>query len=488
MIEDRRKHPRYSVLTRCVLNWSGGRRELLCTEVGPASAFLHTRPDGFEVGGAASLEMRAGGLGSPMTKLTCRIARVVPGGGPGPSGLAVVWQTAACDLGLDALVRFLTTVLRLPQVSAAEVTLGGHAEFDIAGYHAGVGRVTVGSGRGGEPDVVGLAARAHSSGRHSALNATVAGLAATTSTGPRPTVPNPLQDDIRSQRSSVSGTHPAVGPTSRTGVSGTYPSVAPTSRSSGNIPSITAARPTPTPSELPEWRRPSSQGPAPRLDQPVLTTGRVSQQAIKMVLAVASEALDGPPPQLSQPTPGLQPPAVPVQGIEPLRRSSQSRMRMEEIPVAAVRPATGSHVQLVLPPVDKGRPPVGERTPGLGWKPPTFSPKSSSDPFGFAEMTATPPAAPPVATLPSAEEGTQQSWPVYALGAGERRSPTDAVGWPKVRRRKVPHLRSRCRPPHRDHRSGVTTGRSWCASITPWPMSVVSGSFAAAPCRSDRKP
>ncbi|MBI5610845.1 MAG: hypothetical protein HY902_18345 [Deltaproteobacteria bacterium] len=411
MIEDRRKHPRHTVLIRCVLHWSGGRREVVCTEVGPANAFLHTRPDGFEVGAEATLEMRAGGLGSPLVKLNCTVARLVPVGGPWPSGVAILWKSAACDLGLDALVRFLTTVLRLHEVTGAEVTLGGHAEFDIARFlsHA------ADSQAGGAADPR-TASRSVSSSRVAAAGGTTLSAAAVGASGQRMAMPPSMQDDTRTPHASPSGQHAAV---------------AAASRPSGAHPSLLPPRPGTGPLEPSPWSRPSGERPALHTDPPLAGTQRISQQALKMVQAVASEAMGAPPPPASQTTSVA---TAPTPSIEPLRRSSQSRMRIEEISVAAPRPATGSHVSLVLPPVEKTRPSVGERTPALGWKPPTFSPSKSSsnmDPFGFGDLSSPPPAAPPTATRPNPAEGTQQSWPVYALAPGERRSGTDAVGTPR---------------------------------------------------------
>lgn len=411
MIEDRRKHPRYTVLIRCVLHWSGGRRDVVCTEVGPASAFLHTRPEGFEVGTEAILEMRAGGLGSPLVKLTCTVARLVPVGGAWPSGVAVVWKSAACDLGLDALVRFLTTVLRLHHITGAEVTLGGHADFDIARFL----RNAAAAQEAGTEDLR-ASPRSMSSSRLAAASGTTLSMAAVGASGQRMTVPSSLQDDTRTPHAGASGQHPALGAATRP---------------SGAHPSLLPPRPGTGPLEPSPWSRPTGERPAVHADPPLTGPHRISQQAIKMVQAVASEAMGAPPPPASQTTAVA---TAPTPGIEPLRRSSQSRMRIEEISVAAARPATGSHVSLVLPPVEKTRPQVGERTPALGWKPPTFSPSKSSsnmDPFGFGDLSAPPPAAPPTATRPNPAEGTQQSWPVYALAPGERRSATDAGGTPR---------------------------------------------------------
>ncbi len=401
MIEDRRRHPRYTVLIRCVLHWSGGRREVVCTEVGPASAFLHTRCDGLDLGAEATLEMHAGGLGSPLVKLTCRVVRLVPAGGQWPSGIAVVWKTASCEVGLDALVRFLTTVLRLHRVRGAEVTLGGHAEFDIERF--------LSNAAGSEADAPVSVARSMSGNRVTGGANTVS-TAAVGISGSRTAISPSLQDDTRTPYANAS--HFGHGAATRP---------------SGSHPSLLSMQPGPGPMEQTNWSRRTGERPAISVDAPVMGPRQVSQQAIKMVQAVASEAMGAPPPV------GKTPPVAtaPTPNVEPLRRSSQSRMRIEEISESAVRPATGSHVALVLPPVDRTRPPVSERTPGLGWKPPAFSPSKSSskiDPFGFGDLSSPPPAAPPTATWPNPAEGTQQSWPVYALAPGERRTAMDEIG------------------------------------------------------------
>ena len=139
MIEDRRKYPRYPMLIRCTLVTPRDRRDAVCTQIGPAGAFLTGRLEQLLAGEIVRVEMRSGGLGTPIITLLGLIVRVQMAAAGNAGGLAVRWRAAACELGPEPLAHFLVHVLRLPTVPEIDLSTDRHVQFDLeaslAGHH-----------------------------------------------------------------------------------------------------------------------------------------------------------------------------------------------------------------------------------------------------------------------------------------------------------------------------------------------------------------
>ena len=137
MTQDRRRYPRYPVLIHCALVFGHERREMFCTQVGPAAGFVGGRVDGLPVGMVVSVDMRPGGLGAAAILLQGEIVRIALGAGGLPTGCAIRWKTVSCELGVGPLLEFVAQVLRVPYVGQTDVATGRQAEFDLEAFVSG---------------------------------------------------------------------------------------------------------------------------------------------------------------------------------------------------------------------------------------------------------------------------------------------------------------------------------------------------------------
>jgi hypothetical protein len=130
MLQDRRKQSRHPVLVKAVVVVESERLSMICTDIGPAGAFFTSRA-AVKPGQTVSVEMRPGGIGSPIVELTAAVVRVSPAGSPWPQGFAVRWRHARCKLGPEPLLKLLQQVLRVQGVTVAEVGDDRIAHFDF---------------------------------------------------------------------------------------------------------------------------------------------------------------------------------------------------------------------------------------------------------------------------------------------------------------------------------------------------------------------
>ncbi|MSQ82182.1 MAG: hypothetical protein EXR77_04585 [Myxococcales bacterium] len=137
MTQDRRRYPRYPVLIHCALVFGHERREMFCTQVGPAAGFVGGRVDGLPVGMVVSVDMRPGGLGAAAILLQGEIVRIALGAGGLPTGCAIRWKTVSCELGVGPLLHFVAKVLRVAYVGQPDVAAGRQAEFDLEAFVSG---------------------------------------------------------------------------------------------------------------------------------------------------------------------------------------------------------------------------------------------------------------------------------------------------------------------------------------------------------------
>lgn len=137
MSDDRRKTPRYPCLIHGAVIFGREKRDVFCTQVGPTAGFLSGRPDGLAPGMIVAVELRAGGLAVPAMLLQAEVVRLVHPGGAWPVGFAVRWKSISSELGVMPLLDFVGSVLRLPNVTNNDVTAGRHAELDLESFAAG---------------------------------------------------------------------------------------------------------------------------------------------------------------------------------------------------------------------------------------------------------------------------------------------------------------------------------------------------------------
>ncbi len=137
MSQDRRRYPRYPALIHCAIVFARERREMFCTQVGPAAGFVAGRADGLVPGQIVSVDMRPGGLAAASVLLQGEVVRVVPAGGSWPAGLVVRWKTISCELGVAPLLDFVSKVLHVSNVAHTDVAAGRQAEFDLEAVVAG---------------------------------------------------------------------------------------------------------------------------------------------------------------------------------------------------------------------------------------------------------------------------------------------------------------------------------------------------------------
>lgn len=128
MFQDRRQSPRQPALIRTICTVGRERVEVVCTSTSPTGAFFTTRnppPLGAEV----VIELRAGGVDSPIVDFHAIVVRAVQPGTPNPAGFAVLWRMARCEVGPEPLFRVLQAVLRLPNVGETNLAPGRTAEY-----------------------------------------------------------------------------------------------------------------------------------------------------------------------------------------------------------------------------------------------------------------------------------------------------------------------------------------------------------------------
>jgi hypothetical protein len=399
--EDRRKHPRFPVLIRCTLVTARDRRDAVCTQIGPAAAFLTGRLEQLQPGEIVHVEMRSGGLGTPIISLLALIVRMANAGNGNPPGLAVRWRAAACDLGPEPLLQFLAHVLRLPRVPQVDLTLDRHAEFDIEASLAGQDVRVLSTHRGASPRSAADTARLNAL-RH-------------TGQSPRMAAPEP----------------PGARPASARTEYGLLddPMLRPNASAVGNssLPAAADAGARPEPRRSDHFvavpQRPPSGAHAPVAAAPLAP---MAQPALV-------------PPPLSYAQLGLSEGPI-TQSGQPV--STALRPSRTAIPAASVEAPKGqvlsagsrssSAIAVVLPPVDRSRMPRSERTPALGWKPPAFAARGeTTNPgersamplaLGVGERSATFDVA--EGSSPAAGPATV-SFPVYALAPAERRQETE---------------------------------------------------------------
>ncbi|MBM4345119.1 MAG: hypothetical protein FJ100_17245 [Deltaproteobacteria bacterium] len=137
MSQDRRRHPRFPALLHCALVFARERREMFCTQVGPAAGFIAGRSDGLQPGMVVSVDMRAGGVGTVAVLLQGEVVRVVAAGGSWPAGIVVRWKSVSCELGVGPLLDFVSQVLHVRNVAHTDVAAGRQAELDLEGFVEG---------------------------------------------------------------------------------------------------------------------------------------------------------------------------------------------------------------------------------------------------------------------------------------------------------------------------------------------------------------
>lgn len=399
--EDRRKHPRFPVLIRCTLVTARDRRDAVCTQIGPAAAFLTGRLEQLQPGEIVHVEMRSGGLGTPIISLLALIVRIANAGYGTPPGLAVRWRAAACDLGPEPLLQFLAHVLRLPRVPQVDLTLDRHAEFDIEASLAGQDVRVLSTHRGASPRSAADTARLNAL-RH-------------TGQSPRMAAPEP----------------PGARPASARAEYGLLddPMLRPNPGTAGNSSPPAAAdagaRPEPRRSDhfVAVPQRPPSGTHAPMPAPPVAPAAQPA--LVPPPLSYAQLGLsEGPITQSGQPvSTALRPSrtAIPAANTEAPKGQ-----------VLSAGSRSSSAIAVVLPPVDRSRLPRSERTPALGWKPPAFAARGeTTNPgdrqaqplvMGVGERSATFDVA--EGSSPAAGPATV-SFPVYALAPAERRQETE---------------------------------------------------------------
>ena len=441
MIEDRRKFPRYPVLIRCTLVTSRDRRDAVCTQIGPAAGFLTCRLESLVAGEIVRVELRSGGLGTPIITLLGLIVRVDAPAAGNPGGLAVRWRAATCDLGPEALSKFLKNVIRLTSAPAFGMATDMHAQFDLEASLAGRD-VQIVSSRGD----------ATQRGASEAMRASAARSASFSA------VARPALSDTGGQR-------PVIAPRKEFGLLD----------DPGLRPMAAAAPSQPFPTQLPAHQAQPAQS-----IQQMLTTAAGQPRPLAAAphpASVSAVARSADPPPASPLVPAIGQVAAsgalagaallhtalrPSRSAIPVLPADQPAPGAMGQPVAG-HPAGGavlsntrrssSALAVVLPPVDRSVKPRSERTPALGWSPPSIAARSAGGPprqenpaSQFAGRTSAPAATGGLAERSElfdvAAEASQAvgmmgesssdrerlgaaSFPVYALGMAERRVQTN---------------------------------------------------------------
>lgn len=398
--EDRRKHPRFPVLIRCTLVTARDRRDAVCTQVGPAGAFLTGRLEQLQPGEIVHVEMRSGGLGTPIISLLALIVRIANAGFGNPPGLALRWRAAACDLGPEPLLQFLAHVLRLPRVPQVDLTSDRHAEFDIEASLAGQDVRVLSTHRGASPRSAADTARLNAL-RH-------------TGQSPRPAAPESPGRPAAARTEYGLLDDPMLRPHAAVG-----------GNASPSAAVDAGARPEPPRPDnfVAVPRRPPSGAHAPLAASPAAPQAQPA--LVPPPLSYAQLGLsEGPITQSGQPV---------STALRPSRTAiPAARAEQPNGPVLSAGSRSSSAIAVVLPPVDRSRQPRSEGTPALGWKPPAFAARGEATNPG--ERSAQPlvlGVGERSATFEVAEGSSQRagpataSFPVYALAPAERRHETE---------------------------------------------------------------
>lgn len=132
MFQDRRDSPRHPALIRTHATVGRERFDVVCTDTGPSGGFFTTRNPP-TVGGTVEIELRAGGVDSPIVTMHARVVRTSLPGSPGPVGFGVAWQSARCELGPEPLFWVLRHVLHIAVLGDASLTQGRSAVYAFGG-------------------------------------------------------------------------------------------------------------------------------------------------------------------------------------------------------------------------------------------------------------------------------------------------------------------------------------------------------------------
>ncbi len=128
MFEDRRDNTRHPTLLRTLVTVGRERFDVVCTDTSATGAFFTTRNPP-PVGAEVVVELRAGGVDSPIVFLNASVSRTCLMGSSGPIGFGVTWRSAHCDAGPEPLFRVLRQILHLALVDDADLTQGRTAEY-----------------------------------------------------------------------------------------------------------------------------------------------------------------------------------------------------------------------------------------------------------------------------------------------------------------------------------------------------------------------
>lgn len=460
MIEDRRKYPRHPVLIRCTLVTPRDRRDAVCTQIGPASSFLTGRLEQLVAGEIVRVEMRSGGLGTPIITLLGLIVRVQLAGGGHPGGLAVRWRAAACELGPEPLAQFLVHVLRLPAAPSVDLNTDRHVQFDLEASLAGV-PVQIVSPRADTLLRAGSEAVRASAAR-SATFAAVSRAASAESSSQRPVIAPRKEFGLLDD--------PGLRVTAATAPSQQFPAQASAQHAAPtqSIPQLltnAAGQPRPVPAPSAAAQPQTASQLERTLAQPsaafpsVVPDPRTSA-ATQIPAPLQGIAGHSPSAAASAPTPlhtALRPsrPAIAAAVVDqgPLAAAGTATAGGALGPSLSNTRRSSSALAVVLPPVDRVAKPRGERTPALGWRPPVIAARgpeeapsqepqrSSPEERHSAPVTGRNPldrsalfdVAPEVSQAvggPSDSSSNRErlitvSFPVYALAPAERRVDTN---------------------------------------------------------------
>lgn len=393
-MQDRRRHARHPVLLRCALLWGAERKDVICTQVGPAGAFFNQRLD-LALGTVVQVDVRSGGLDTPLVRMTAEVVRIVSLGSGWPAGFAVRWTHAQCELGQEALLNVLHGVFRMAAFDTHHIQLHGRvASLDMqlllgdvvparARRHSVLTEARVASGTSGGHAPVDVAPR-HPSGavRHMTSREAPAVRTVPTSGGWMGGALLP-----RSPSGMVQAT-----PVQRPGGDQQPPPLPPASSRAATPPPLPAAAPQPGLGfAVPHDARPAGLG---------------------FAIPAAAPPFAAPPEPATPMTSGLSAaaPAAP----SPL--AAQPHLTTQRTPSAQIALPPPARTQAV--PGIAGGAARPARTSSSGWKPPSIGMGPTTDPFGFdltvlapaeAEPAFEPPAAQRPAYAPPAPTSAQQT-------------------------------------------------------------------------------
>lgn len=128
MNQDRRQSSRYPALFRTIATVGRERFDVVCTDTSPTGAFFTTRNPP-PVGAEVSIELRAGGVDSPMVVIQGVVTRTTLMGSSGPIGFGAAWRAALCENGPEPLFRVLRLILHMAVLGDADLTQGRLAQY-----------------------------------------------------------------------------------------------------------------------------------------------------------------------------------------------------------------------------------------------------------------------------------------------------------------------------------------------------------------------